>query len=139
MGRKGCRPGVALPRALGRLARTDRAGICRYRRLLVEAGPARKVREAKAELAGVAALPPITRDDALLRQKVAFGVEPPSAVVLPEHRQLDPFHLLAILARGRPMAQAVCRCVGGYVLRSVAELQRNGTSARPRRPNGSRR
>ena len=48
---------------------------------------------------------------------------PASALVLPEHRILTPFHLLAVLARGIPMAQCVARICGGYWLRSVDELQ----------------
>ena len=57
---------------------------------------ARKVRQAKDELADMRALPPFTGDDALLPLKVAFGIVPASALVLPEQRCLSPFHLLRV-------------------------------------------
>ena len=63
------------------------------------------------------------RGDALLRMRVAFDLVPASALVRPEDRCLSPFHVLTIIGRGAPMAQAVCRTVGGFWLRSVAELQ----------------
>jgi len=94
---------------------------------------ARRIREAAAELLAMRSLPPLTGDDALLAMKVAFGLLPATALILPEHRMLSPFHLLAITARGAPMARAVCRAVGRFWLRSVEALQREqgATAAAP--------
>ena len=56
-------------------------------------------------------------------QSVAFGPVPPTAIVLHEHRCLSAFHMIAIVKRGRPMVQTICRVLGGHWLRSVEELQ----------------
>ena len=45
-------------------------------------------------------------------------------LVLPEQRCLSPLHLLAIIGRGMPMAQAVAKACGGFWLVDVSTLQR---------------
>src|SRR5207248_2602421 len=66
---------------------------------------AARVRQAKAELPALLALPPLTPEPevSLVRYRVNFGVLPRTALVLPEERQLSPWHALAICNRGLPM------------------------------------
>src|SRR5204862_4181106 len=59
---------------------------------------AARIRQAKAELPALLALPPLTPEPevSLVRYRVNFGVLPRTALVLPEERQLSPWHALAI-------------------------------------------
>jgi len=67
---------------------------------------ARRFREAKAELAVMRTVPPLTPSEEL-----------------PLDRRLSPWHALAIVQRGLPMTQVISRIIGGCVLVSVADLQ----------------
>jgi len=86
---------------------------------------ARRTREAKGELPSLLALPALTPEHevSLLRHRTAFGLLPRTALVLPEDRQLDPWHALAVCGRGLPMTMVVSRIIGGRWLRPVHELQ----------------
>jgi len=86
---------------------------------------ARYLREAKAELASMMPLPPVTpREERVgVEQRIAFGVLPPSALVRPEDRMLSPWHGLAIIGRGLPMLLAISRTIGGMTLVPFATLE----------------
>jgi len=93
-------------------------------------GRARRVREAADELPAMRMLPGYRAPDAVTRYRVAFGIEPASAIIQPEHRMLSPFHVVAIIRRGAPMAQLVCRHVGGMWLQSVDVLRQQLVASR---------
>jgi len=87
---------------------------------------ARRLREAREALPAMMRLPTLTPEQevSLLRHRIDFGVLPRSALVLPEDRQLGPWHALAIVGRGLPMTMAVSRAVGGTWLRPTVDAER---------------
>ena len=87
---------------------------------------ARRIRDARDELPAMLALLPLTpaADVSLLRQRIAFALAPPADLVIPEDRELSPWHCLAICSRGLPMTRAISQAIGGQHLVPFADLER---------------